>query len=53
MLRIVDDGQGIPSAPKRSGGLSNMMWRAAELGGTCSVGANTPSGTVLEWRVPV
>lgn len=52
-LQIVDDGCGLPSTPKRSGGLSNMMWRAAELGGTCTIGANEPSGTVLDWKVPV
>ncbi len=52
-LRISDDGVGLPSEPKRSGGLSNMMWRAAELGGSCTVGPNDPSGTSLAWNVPV
>lgn len=52
-LRILDDGCGLPNTPKRSGGLSNMMWRAAELGGTCTIGANDPTGTVLDWHVPV
>jgi hypothetical protein len=28
------------------------MWRAAELGGTCLVEANVPTGTRLTWRVP-
>lgn len=51
-LTVADDGCGLPDEPKRSGGLSNMMWRAAELGGTCTVGANTPTGTRLEWSVP-
>jgi signal transduction histidine kinase len=51
-LKISDNGVGIPSAPKRSGGLSNMMWRAAELGGTCTVGQNDPDGTQLLWNVP-
>lgn len=51
-LIVSDDGCGLPDEPKRSGGLSNMMWRAAELGGTCTVGPNTPTGTRLEWRVP-
>lgn len=51
-LTIVDDGQGLPEEPKRSGGLSNMMWRAAELGGSCTVGHNDPSGTALSWQVP-
>lgn len=52
-LTILDDGVGLPNAPKRSGGLSNMMWRAAELGGSCSVGPNDPAGTRLRWYVPV
>jgi PAS domain S-box-containing protein len=52
-LSIVDDGVGLPNEPKRSGGLSNMMWRAAELGGTCSVGSHDPVGTRLVWTVPV
>ena len=52
-LSIADDGRGLPNEPKRSGGLSNMMWRAAELGGSCTVGSNEPRGTVLAWIVPV
>ncbi len=53
LLRISDDGVGIPDEPKRSGGLSNMMWRAAELGGSCTVGPNEPAGTCLTWNVPL
>jgi two-component system, NarL family, sensor histidine kinase DevS len=52
-LSIHDNGRGIPPEPKRAGGLSNMMWRAAELGGSCTVRRNEPSGTVLVWDVPV
>ncbi len=52
-LTIADDGVGIPPHPKRQGGLSNMMWRAAELGGTCTVERNEPTGTRLSWRVPI
>lgn len=52
-LTICDDGKGLPDEPKRSGGLTNMMWRAAELGGSCSVGSNQPAGTRLEWCIPV
>ncbi len=51
-LLITDDGVGLPNEPKRSGGLSNMMWRAAELGGSCTVGPNEPAGTRLRWNVP-
>ena len=52
-LVIDDDGKGLPDEPKRSGGLSNMTWRAAELGGSCTIGANVPSGTRLEWSIPI
>lgn len=52
-LTVSDDGRGITGTPKTRGGLSNMMWRAAELGGTCAVAANEPNGTRLTWRVPV
>ena len=52
-LQINDNGVGMPDEPKRSGGLSNMIWRAAELGGTCTIGPNEPTGTRLLWRVPV
>lgn len=52
-LSITDNGRGLPRQPKRSGGLSNMMWRAAELGGSCTVGRNEPNGTLLVWHVPV
>jgi len=52
-LRISDNGVGVPNEPKRSGGLSNMMWRAVELGGNCTVAPNDPAGTRLLWNVPV
>lgn len=52
-LQISDDGVGIGNQPKRSGGLSNMMWRAAELGGVCTVSPNDPRGTHLIWSVPI
>jgi len=52
-LVIDDNGKGLPDEPKRSGGLSNMMWRAAELGGSCTVESCEPTGTRLEWHIPV
>lgn len=52
-LVVEDNGVGIARRPKTKGGLSNMMWRAAELGGSCSIQANSPSGTRLVWEVPV
>lgn len=52
-LTVADNGVGLPDEPSRSGGLSNMIWRAAELGGSCSVGPNKPTGTRLHWCVPI
>ena len=52
-LNVRDNGRGIAATPKPLGGLSNLMWRAAELGGTCSVSPADPSGTELVWQVPV
>ncbi len=53
MLSVVDNGVGISGVPKPSGGVSNIVWRATELGGTCVVESNRPSGTAITWRVPV
>lgn len=52
-LVVEDNGVGIARRPKTKGGLSNMMWRAAELGGSCAIEANEPSGTRLVWAVPL
>jgi PAS domain S-box-containing protein len=52
-MTVEDNGVGIARRPKTRGGLSNMMWRAAELGGSCAIEANVPSGTRVVWEVPV
>ncbi len=52
-LVVEDNGVGLASRPKTKGGLSNMMWRAAELGGSCAIEANVPSGTRVVWEVPL
>jgi len=53
MLRVVDDGVGLPAERRAAGrGLGNMAARASMLGGTMVTGPASPSGTVLEWRVP-
>jgi two-component system sensor histidine kinase DevS len=51
-LVVRDNGRGIDTKPKSLGGLSNLMWRAAELGGSCSIAPVEPSGTELVWQVP-
>ncbi len=52
-LTVSDNGIGIAGMPKPNGGLSNIVWRATELGGSCTVQSGVPSGTVIAWQVPV
>ncbi|HVW32361.1 MAG TPA: GAF domain-containing protein [Acidimicrobiia bacterium] len=52
VLRIVDDGRGLPDAPSRGLGLRNMASRAEALGGRCDIRRGESSGTVVEWTVP-
>jgi signal transduction histidine kinase len=53
LLQVSDDGTGPPSpdAP-RGHGLNNMAARAERHGGQLELSAGSPSGTVVEWRVP-
>lgn len=52
-LRVTDNGCGIDSAVTRRSGLSNLRSRAEELGGTFTLAPNRPTGTVLDWSVPL
>jgi signal transduction histidine kinase len=53
VLVVSDNGVG-PGSSGRSGfGLRNMDARAVSLGGSFEVRANEPSGTLVEWRVPL
>ncbi|WP_406839807.1 GAF domain-containing protein [Streptomyces sp. AHU1] len=52
-LRVADNGRGIGPDVTRSSGLGNISTRAEHLGGSCALTANEPSGTVLEWTVPL
>jgi signal transduction histidine kinase len=51
LLRVVDNGRGLPSSPTLGHGLRNLQERAAMLGGSFSASATPGGGTVLEWRV--
>jgi len=51
-LRVSDDGHGVPEQGRRSG-LKNMQSRADKAGGSFDLRPNTPSGTIVEWTVPV
>ncbi|MGV9327446.1 GAF domain-containing protein [Streptosporangium sandarakinum] len=52
LLRVRDDGVGLPGGGRRSG-LRNMEDRARQLGGSFEAGAAPDGGTLLTWRVPL
>ena len=52
LLRVADNGRGI-SSTQRSSGLTNLRRRAEKHDGTFVCRPNQPSGTVVEWMVPV
>lgn len=47
VLRIEDDGVGIPERRVRSSGLSNISDRATRLGGCLVIERRKPTGTIL------
>jgi PAS domain S-box-containing protein len=53
VLRVEDDGVGLPLDALRGNGIDNMMWRAGDLGGTCVVEPGPQRGTMLRWEVPL
>ena len=52
-LSLMDDGVGVGSGPSAGNGIRNMITRAENLGGTCSVAPRAPGGTLVEWTVPL
>jgi signal transduction histidine kinase len=53
LLRVLDDGRGLPSSPTPGRGLRNLEERASRLGGTFTASSGPEGGTVVEWRVPL
>ena len=53
VLRIADNGVGMPPGADRRSGLRSLAERAAELGGDFLVGPGEDGGTALVWRVPL
>ncbi|MFF5243162.1 histidine kinase [Streptosporangium sp. NPDC000095] len=53
VVRVQDDGSGLPSGPRTGVGLLSMRERAAELGGTCVIESAPEGGTVVEAVLPI
>ncbi len=52
-VEVVDDGVGLPVSPRSGVGLRSMEERAAELGGSCTVGRVSPTGTRVSFHLPL
>jgi signal transduction histidine kinase len=54
LVRVEDDGVGLPQKLDHKSGLRNMEQRAQALGGSCTTRrAKRRGGTIVEWRVPL
>jgi len=51
-ISVADDGIGMTDAPSAGHGVTNLRSRAEMLGGEFTIGGRSPSGTLLQWRVP-
>jgi PAS domain S-box-containing protein len=51
-LSVTDDGIGMSDGPTAGEGRANMSSRAEQLGGTLTFSKRSPSGTLMQWRVP-
>ena len=52
VLRVTDDGRGLPDEPAAGLGMRNMASRAVALGGHFAARPGDEGGTVVEWAVP-
>ncbi|MDX3716288.1 GAF domain-containing protein [Streptomyces europaeiscabiei] len=52
-LRVADNGRGIDPAVDRRSGLDNLRRRASDLGGSFTLTPNEPTGTIVDWTVPL
>ena len=53
VVRVTDNGKGLPADPPDGRGLPNLRYRAATMGGDMTAARLDSGGTVVEWRVPV
>ncbi len=52
LVEVVDDGIGMPTAPRRRSGTANLAERAESWGGSMRHEPNEPNGTRLVWQAP-
>jgi PAS domain S-box-containing protein len=52
VLSVSDNGVGIDDAPTAGNGTANMAARAESSGGELTLTPRSPSGTIVQWRVP-
>ncbi|MDL4771424.1 MULTISPECIES: sensor histidine kinase [Thermomonosporaceae] len=52
-VTVGDDGVGVPAGVRSGIGMSSMRERAAELGGSCTVGPGPEGGTLVRARLPL
>ncbi|MFI6347371.1 GAF domain-containing protein [Streptomyces sp. NPDC050560] len=52
-LRVADNGTGFDPGAVRQSGLDNLRRRAADLGGSLTIARGEPTGTRMEWTVPL
>ena len=53
VVRVTDNGRGLPPTPPEGRGLPNLRYRAEKMGGELTAALLEAGGTVVEWRVPV
>jgi signal transduction histidine kinase len=53
LLRVADDGVGMPVVVPRASGVRNMGDRARRLDGECAITPGPDGGTVVDWRIPL
>lgn len=53
VVRVTDNGKGLPPTPPEGRGLPNLRYRAEKMGGELTAARLDAGGTVVEWRVPV
>lgn len=52
IVRVIDDGVGIPTERERSSGLANLEARARRYGGSFVISSASDTGSVLTWHIP-